>query len=143
MDPNVAIFTATGIAFAGRMVSQGVDWPEVALDSSKLLFEGHVEEPGVELAHPGAGGGDLHGLLATPQHNVGVGLQGGDGRRIHRPFGFVDPERLEGLQVPNAGRGVFAGGDQHEAFGVDLKIVDLIAMLSSGVQLEMKKRSLI
>lgn len=47
-----------------------VDGSEVTLDPAKLLFVSCVEEPGLELADPGGGGGDLHGLLTSSHHHL-------------------------------------------------------------------------
>ena len=72
MHSHVAILSPTSIPLSIWVELDRVDWTKMTLHTSKLFLEYHVEEPGLELAHPGASGGDVHGVLSAPKHHMVV-----------------------------------------------------------------------
>ena len=64
------------VALAIKMEGNTVDWSKVALYYSKLFLKSQMEEPGLKLAKPGVGCGDICGFLTTSQnHMVIVGRE--------------------------------------------------------------------
>mmetsp|Transcript_727 Transcript_727/g.2240 ORF Transcript_727/g.2240 Transcript_727/m.2240 type:complete len:288 (-) Transcript_727:244-1107(-) len=130
VDPHVAILTSARITPAMRGHLQGVDGSKVALDGAELVLEHHVEEDSVELAHLAACRGDRHGVLATADHHVRCLREGRDVRRIQRAVGLVHLEGLQGLEVEQARRAVFGGGDEERVVPRDLNVDNLAAVLA-------------
>ena len=70
-----------------------------------------MEESRVELSDLGGGGGDVHGLLTTAEHDM-VEL-GRDGGAVDGSVGLVGLEALQRVGVVQLGAGVLRGGDEH------------------------------
>ena len=98
VHPDVSVLATAGVAPSGGVEHDRVDGTEVTLHPSELLVEHHVEEPGVELADPGGGGGHVHGVLTSAQHDVVE--QRADGGRVHGTLGLVAFQFLQIMGIP-------------------------------------------
>ena len=79
-----------------------------------------MEESRVELSDLGGGGGDVHGLLTTAEHDM-VEL-GRDGGAVDGSVGLVGLEALQRVGVVQLGAGVLRGGDEHGAWETNRKV---------------------
>jgi len=110
VHPHVSILTAASISLTVGSEHDGVDGAEVALHPPELLLEHHVEEPSLELAHPAAGGGDLHGVLAAAKDDVVEDGRHGGG--VHWTLRHVPLHHGEVVGVEEHGAAILGGGEE-------------------------------
>ena len=70
VNSNISVLSSTSVATSVWVKLYRVDGSKMAFYSSELLLKDGVEEPGLELAHLGAGGCHIHGVLLSKQKLV-------------------------------------------------------------------------
>ena len=125
--PGIRIFRdSPGIAG----VSKTYQGSEVAPHAADLVLEDLVVEAGLELALASAGGGDVHGGLATAENDVV--LLGSDTGAVERGVGGVGLQELEVAGGHEAGGLILGGGDEVSPVGRPLQVGDLLVQFVDG-----------
>ena len=98
----------------------------MTLYSSNLLFKDAVKEADLEFTGSCIGGGDITGLLTTPQDDLV--LERRDGGCVDGCICAIRSNQLEGFEVIDAGRRVLGRGDKVGLVLVKLQIRNGLAL---------------